>query len=66
MTFPYPWSKEPGQTRRISAQGAAIWQTYTVPQGANFLEILVGGGGGAGGNGFAAAAAAAPALSAAF
>ncbi len=59
MTFPYPWSKDPGKTRRFLAQGAAIWQSYDIPLGANFLEILVGGGGGAGGNGFSAAAAAA-------
>ena len=60
MTFPYPWSKEPGRTRQFTAQGAANWQTYAIPQGANFLEILVGGGGGGGGAGFTAAAAAAP------
>lgn len=59
MTFPFPWAKEPGQTRKFAAQGAAIWQPYSVPLGANLLSIVVVGAGGAGGNGFTAAAAAA-------
>ena len=59
MSFPYPWSKDPGQTRRFLGLGAAIYQPYEIPLGANFLSIIVAGGGGSGGSGFSAAAAAA-------
>lgn len=58
MSFPFHLPKEDGQTRRFDPAGATanIYHVYSVPEGAEMLQILALGGGGGGGFGFGAAA----------
>lgn len=60
MTFPYPWSREPGGTKLFFPQASSnSYQVYAIPQNATSLSIFCIGGGGGGGAGFSAAAASA-------